>query len=255
MPQMGPHGHSIEEEASAYIAAGPGMSPGQRINLYGQQYWWRLLSCLHEDCPLTVRIFGYRDFNRLVGIPYLTTHPPRDWKLHAIGLRLSDWIADNYMEEDLDLVHACAVVDCCCQYTFIAPAHTGLTPSDILFSQLATPLMLQPHVQLLKMEGDYLSFRRDMLAEGGDHWTNRPFPSLDTSNTPYHFAIYRDTQLNLSWTDLDPLEYQLLCSLQQGASIEELCSSLSNDTCISSNLQRWFYTWTQRNWLTTSHSL
>lgn len=76
MNPISPAGQPIEIEACDFIRPSPTLRPAQRIQIYNQQYWWRLLSSMHETFPLVTRLFGYHDFNKIIAIPYLVKFPP-----------------------------------------------------------------------------------------------------------------------------------------------------------------------------------
>src|SRR4051812_44875922 len=73
---LSPEGVPMEQEACRYITPSATLLPAQRIQIYNQQYWWRLLSIMHELYPLVTRLFGHRDFNQTIAIPYLVKYPP-----------------------------------------------------------------------------------------------------------------------------------------------------------------------------------
>src|SRR5690606_39116743 len=100
-----PSGKPIEEEAAKYIIPSSTLTPGQRMEIYNQQFYWRLLDILHETFPLLARLFGYRDFNEKLGFPYISTHLPDHWSLNQLGKRLPRWIEQHYHYMDKELVY------------------------------------------------------------------------------------------------------------------------------------------------------
>ena len=104
MNPMSPSGIPMEVEAAEHITPSPTLRSAQRIQIYNQQYWWRLLNTLHDIFPLTTRLFGYQDFNRTIGMPYLTKYPPCHWSLTLIGERLERWVEEDYHAGDKELV-------------------------------------------------------------------------------------------------------------------------------------------------------
>ena len=54
-----PTGQLIAEESKKYIAPSECLQSHQRIELYNQQYWWRLFNVMQKNFPLVCRIFGY----------------------------------------------------------------------------------------------------------------------------------------------------------------------------------------------------
>ena len=99
------------KEASHYLLPSPTLEPKRRIEIYHQQYWWRLLRILQENFPFLVRLFGYKSFNQLIAIPYLSNHLPSHWALSTLGHNLAFWIEKEYHETDKELVLAAAKID------------------------------------------------------------------------------------------------------------------------------------------------
>ena len=160
MNPISPSGVLMEEEAAEHIAPSPTMRPAQRIQIYNQQYWWRLLNTLQESFPLVTRLFGYVDFNRIIGIPYLTKYPPRHWSLAMLGDRLSRWCLEEYQSEDRELVSQAAELDwafsCCFTMESVLPSS----------SRAVSGMNLEKAVQDNKVMQD---FELESLSRGGGH--------------------------------------------------------------------------------------
>lgn len=258
MNPISPTGQPMEEEAALHIAPSPTLRPAQRIQIYNQQYWWRLLNTLHESFPLVTRLFGYFDFNRMIGIPYLTKYPPKHWSLSYLGDRLFQWCQDEYHAPDKQLVCHATELDWAFAYIFSAPSNPPLASVADLDPHHAENLLnqtlyLQPYIALFQFEYDLLAYRMEFLKEEPDYWLHNEFPVLDSSQT-YHYILYRNRENNISWKKLSKGEYLILRLLNHGTTIEQICSWLeSQDLEIiesaAENLQLWFREWTQRGWL------
>lgn len=258
MNPISPTGQSMEEEAALHIAPSPTLRPAQRIQIYNQQYWWRLLSTLHESFPLVTRLFGYFDFNRVIGIPYLTKYPPQHWSLSLLGDRLLQWCQDEYHAPDKQLICHAAELDWAFAYCFTANSNSPLASAPANSPHhaeaiLSQTLYLQPFIFLFDLEYDLFSYRVEFLKHEPDYWLHNEFPTLDSSR-PYHYILYRNIENNISWKNLSKSEYLILRLLHQGTTIEQICSWLeSQDSEIieaaTVNLQLWFQEWTQRGWL------
>ena len=53
---LSPHGCLIAEEAARYVIPSPTLHPHLRMQIYNQQYWWRLLNTLHANFPMLTRL-------------------------------------------------------------------------------------------------------------------------------------------------------------------------------------------------------
>lgn len=240
----------IEEEAHEYISPSPKLSPAARIQIYNQQYWWRLFTILHQNFPTLTRLFGYTDFNLSIAMPFLTRHPSRHWSLSKLGDQLTAWLKETYLNDDKEFILAAAEVDWAYQTLFFAPPPTYLVPSTSLLKE---KLSLQPHVKLFRFPFDIFSLREALLKETVEFWREaKDFPPLHQKEhfhlfyrTPHHHLIYREIREG-QWT--------LLNSIEKGLTIEEACQALEEqggDACMEAeaSLDLWVQEWMRQGWL------
>lgn len=252
---IAPSGASIEQEATKYIAPSPTLCSHQRIELYNQQYWWRLLSTLHEAFPLVVRMFGYSAFNNKIGTPYIVKYPSQHWSLGLLGSRLPQWADEEYHEEDRQLVNDAIAIDWAFNASFIAGELPPITLEDLDQGEklLDLPLTLQPHIHLFKLNYNMFAARRDFLKEEVEHWAINPFPDLPRKKT-YHFILYRDTHNQVGWKSLAPAEYALLKQFETPCSITSALKWLETQhEEAEKGLQGWFQRWIRHGWLACQH--
>lgn len=259
-----PSGRSIVEEAAEYITPSPTLKPYERMQIYNQQYWWRLLNILHENFPLVTRLFGYNDFNQEIAIPYLSKYPPNHWSLNLLGERLPKWIHEDYTLPDKQLLLNAANLDLAFCYSFSAPILTPLDAAHVLAEGgtdllLSLPLYLQPYIFLFQWDYNLFDFRKTFLDESVEHWIDNDFPAMNQDKT-YSFVLHRDQQNILYWKEISAAEYLLLTIFQSGSTIEAACEELENkqnsiSQDASTHLQNWFHDWSVRGWLTTEKHL
>ncbi len=251
-------GNLVAEEAARYITPSPTLRPHQRIQIYNQQYWWRLLNTLHTNFPLVTRLFGSHAFNEEIGIPYLLKHPPSHWSLTDLGERLPKWITECYYEPDQSLIYNAACLDWAFMSSFIAPQCPPLDLAHLLQgdpdSLLCYTFYLQPHIALFTWEYDLLTFRGCFLKQNVDYWVEHRFPDLHKGKT-YRFILYRNAKNNIAWREISQGEFLLLERFKAGTSITAACeyieaqeSSLYEE--VANHLQKWLQEWTQAGWLT-----
>ncbi len=256
MNPISPSGDSMEEEAFDYIVPSPTLRPAQRIQIYNQQYWWRLLHVMHDATPLLVRLFGYHDFNQAIGKPYLLAYPPNTWTLNALCDRLPQWIKDEYKADDKLLVLDAAKIDIALNDAFYAkhyPTIIAQTVGGDMSQVLTQKMHLQPHVFLFELRYDLFSFRKEMLKEEVEHWMNHDFPKMIQDRT-YYFVLYRNSHNNLNTEEVSSSAFRLLSQIGEGITLEEACDWLeTQDETLyseaSENLHLWFQEWTFRQWL------
>lgn len=263
MQPISQRGIPMELEAAEYISPSPTLKPAQRIELYCQQYWWRLLSCLHEMFPLVTRLFGHYEFNEMIGMPYLEAYPPKDWVLNDIGNDLPGWIEKNYNQKDKILVLECAQLDLAYNNSFVAAElppidmSTLPVPNDIS-SILDKKLIQQPHVYLFTFHGDLLRFRTEFLKQEPEYWMDHDFPYLKKKKL-FHFVLFRNHYLNIVSQEVSYYEFKLLQYMQEGHSIDDVCDWLEHQDdslvkIVSEKLSEWVQGWIVNRWYSLSNS-
>lgn len=258
MMPISPSGISMEVEAARYIAPSPTLRPHQRIQLYNQQYWWRLLSGLHEIFPLVTRLFGYTDFNQTIGIPYLERYPPDTWSLNNIGDKLPRWIKEYYLENDQKLVWESALLDQTFNECFLIegkiPINGEHQSPETVEALMNQTLFLQPHVRLFELDNDLFTFREEMIKQDPDYWIEHDFPPLLRERS-YYYVIARTVQNHLLWKEISKAEYALLQVFEKGSTMDNACEWLEKQPKeireeSEQQLASWLQDWTVRRWLT-----
>jgi len=256
------NGSLIAEEAARYIIPNPLLQSHQRMQIYNQQYWWRLLKTLHKNFPLVTRLFGTQVFNEKIGIPYLLQSPPNHWSLNVLGERLPQWIKEFYQEADQSLVLNSAHLDWAFMVGFIAAEHPSPDFAQLIQESpegfLAQPIYLQPYIHLLTWEYDLLAFRNGLLKREADDWLEHPFPDLPSGKT-YFFILYRSLNHHFAWRKISKEQFLLLEHFKKGTTIDSACQYIeSQDPCIyehvASHWHKWLQDWARAKWLTFTPS-
>lgn len=245
-----PSGVPIQEEAPHYILPGPKLQPHQRIEIYNQQYWWRLLNILQSDFPSLLHLYGYVRFNEEIATPYLERFPPNDWSLDVLGKDLANWIAAYFYDETAPLALAAAQVDYAFVHAFTAAHHSAiqldaLQTEEAIDRFLSSSHTLQPHITLLHYTFDLISFRDSILEKEIEHYLGKSLPSISPS--PCFLIIYRCDDFSISMEEISETEFYLLKSIQKGNTIESACESLDLHYLVS--LQNWFVKWLKNGYL------
>lgn len=243
--------HTLPEhsrnEADRYIAASPTLEPHERIELYYQQYWWRLLKCLNTNFPTLIRLFGERPFEQTIAVPYLSAHPPQHWALCRLGETLPDYLDAHYAEPDAYLITEAAAIDWASQKAFWSGGLPSLSP----LSTESSLLRLQPYVSIFSLQGDLFSFRDHLLKKSPAHYSTHPFPEL--IKRPCYFIIYRTPHNVVAWEEISLAEYILLSLFKEGNTVDKACLALEElggeiFKKAQENLPKWFKKWTVLEW-------
>jgi len=254
-----PSGKPMKEEACDHIAPSPTLQPIERIQIYNQQFWWRLLNTLHEEFPLVTRLFGYKDFNDTIGIPYIEKYLPDHWSLSFLGNRLSRWVEEDYKGSDKKLVLDAVRVDWHYNYSFIAAHYPPLYAdeqlnSDGLEACMREVVYLQPHMSLYSLDYDIFHLREEFLECDPDYWLEHNFPEVRKDRS-YYYVFYRNLKNCLTYEEISEGECKLLQKFEAGNKIEDAIKWLENQNDelkaqASENLHIWVQKWIVNQWLT-----
>jgi len=259
MDHISPSGESMEIEAAKYIAPSPALRPAQRIQIYNQQYWWRLLGILQEGFPFLTRLMGFYDFNRHLGIPYLVKYPPNHWSLFHLGARLPQWVKEEYHAKNREMILHGAEIDWVFNLSFVVEQLPPLTSELIATPEnlekiLENRIYAQKHIELFQLPGDLFQLRDTLLQHPPEHWQNHPSPPCEKSEKNLYFIVYRNLRNEISWKEISAGEYHLLMLLKKGTTIDEACEWLEEQQStlcdeVEQHLIEWFQDWTMRGWL------
>lgn len=234
-------------EAAQWIRPSPTLRPVQRMEIYNQQYWWRVLRALRENYPLSTRLFGSKNFDLQIGVPYLQERPSQHWSLEKLGEDLPDWLEKSYEGKDKQLVIDVSAVDCAIARSFLAGELPPLKPQDPELS--SQRISLQPSLQLLVLRAELFSWREEMTAQSEDYYIDRPFPPLEREGAGA-YLIYRNRELRVAWQKISPAAYSLLTKLKKGSTLDEACEAARDwEKELENTIAFYFQEWTMRGWL------
>lgn len=263
MNPISPSGRPMVEEAWDHILPSPTLQPAQRIQIYNQQYWWRLLSTMHDVYPLVVRLFGYHDFNQQLAMPFIVKYPPNHWSLSYLGERFPQWIEEEYHAGDKTLVLNATKVDFAYNSSFLSGRNVGIESSYFYSEEnaaglLELPLTFQTHLHLFEIPYDLFQFRVEFLKQEVDYWIEHDFPELiqNASEELYHFVLYRTRGNSIAVETISANEFKVLKRFESGATVDLVCQWLEEqqDATLSeeasNHLNLWFQRWIANQWLT-----
>jgi hypothetical protein len=215
------------------IAPSPTLRSEERLGIYQQQYWWRLISVMQDLFPSLVALLDYEEFNRLIAEPYLASHIPQDWFISNIGADLPKWLTQQRLPYS-----ELAILDLAYEQLLFA----DILPSIDLSKCEEETLYLQPFVLLFELDADLFSYRKQLLQEKKESsrklkkWRKRKY-----------FVLYRLHETN-DYEEIQPVFFELLSQLQTGAQLSELIPLLEKCEDVTAVFQ----TMASRGWLTFS---
>lgn len=229
------------------------LSPADRLNIYANMYFFRILDCLKDDFPSLVRILGDDGFHNLI-TDYLQAHPPTHYSLRYAGEHMAAFLgchpegearrisneirsaarndnawAHNHVLADLARLEWALIT------AFDAADATSLSAADLhaippeQWGELK--LALHPSCQLLTFEWDALSAYEKIL-EGSREVVG--------AQTPTHVRIWRQ-DLQVMHVSMTATEMQFLEMIAGGKTLSVILSEAKdlNSAEFTHFLQTW----------------
>ena len=227
--------------------------PAERLGIYNQQYWFRLLGVMQEEYPLTEQLLGTLEFNRMV-MAFLSRTPPSSASLNHLSDGLLGFL-DLAHRWNRPLWREAAQLEYLFIRAFDARHLPPLDPRSLTAHEqtalLQSPVRMQPHWFLFSEHWNLVEWRK---------WLKRRTPTdHDDGTAPVpieqrgYWAVYRGDR----GTVAEPLgrwQFELLTLLQAGRSLGDACELLlaeateSDVQFIAENIQGWFASWSTLGW-------
>ena len=263
-------GKSFGSKAAEFVKPNSKLSSPERVQIYNQQYWYRLLDCLEDDFPGLRAVLGSKKFLFLCK-EYLNAHPSSSFSLRDLGSELPSFIAtrNDLVEPDTELCLELARFEWAQVVAFDGPS---LTPIDDDFIRKANPetlsVSLQPYITLLELTyalDEYSvslnKHARDRSEAGKDKTdVERKDSILDQAPSPVPEHIYLVVHRydnTVYFKRLDAFGFEILSALAHGRSLSQsLVKAVSfmqenlmpmND--LQNEIQKAFALWNRLGWL------
>jgi hypothetical protein len=124
----------------------------ERLEIYHQQYWYRIVSALSEDFPGLSRVLGERKFDAMI-LAYLAENPSTSFTLRNLGANLVDWLRQNpkWLGAHRELAIDVARLEWAYVEAFDNAEYPAIRSEDLSEIGDDTKLSLQPHIRLLDL--------------------------------------------------------------------------------------------------------
>jgi hypothetical protein len=197
------------------------LSAEQRVDIYANMYFYRVLDVFTEDFPATLAILGADRFHNLV-TGYLIEYPPTHFSISNAGSRLADFIRAHPLREEFPFLPDLARMERALIEVFHAP---DATPVDAEQMRAIPPqewpslkLRLHPAHQIVEFEWDLASVLK--AGEQGDD------PSLPTREDLI-MLIWRNRN-TVYYRAIDEAERGALDALAKGTTFAEICEVIAS---------------------------
>ena len=235
----------------------------ERLQIYNQQYWWRIMASFRDDFRGLRAVLGERKFERL-GVAYIEACGSTSWNLRDLGQALEPFVQQHpeltapHEQLALEMIR----VEWARVIAFDGPEKSPLDPAKLGAAPERLRIGLQPYVTLLELfhPVDRLLGRlRKRNTETGSASNavssttrRRPIRLLAKPEPqPVHIAVHR-VDLLVYYKRLEPAAYRLLLGLRGGATLADACEmAFAGDVPAdaATKIQSWFATWMRFGWL------
>jgi hypothetical protein len=230
-------GSTMSSFASTFIKPSEQMTSLQRLEVYNQQYWYRLLDSLRDDFPGLLSVLGDERFTELL-VAYLTKYPSRHFNLRNLGDRLETFVKEDndlFKKQDKKLILDVISFEWSEIQAFDAEKRPDLDLEK--YSSLARTdpkLELQPYVFILSLDyavDEFLLQRRKfadsrtvVTARRVGHQSKSAHLSKPKKQKTY-VVIHRQNN-SVYYKRINIVEYKVLAAIKAGASITEACAAV-----------------------------
>lgn len=233
--------------ASESITPREAQTGRDRLAVYNEQYWYRLLTVLQQDFLLLAGTMGLWEFNQLA-TAFLDKHPSRSPFLQNLPNGFVEFLEVNPIFNIPRLVQI-AALEMAFLKAFQAPSAPPLDPAKLSSRELemldGACLVFQPWFSLLKEDWNLLECRADLLEK-------RIATPVFLDRKGY-WAVFRNGH-DVESKQLDPLQFNLLNRLGSGQPLGSACEAMAENLdsaegeSLMAAIPSWFETWTRLKW-------
>jgi hypothetical protein len=258
-------GGSMRAEAAELVKPNDRLTSLERLEIYNQQYWYRILDSLHEDFPGLRAVLGERGFHRL-SRAYLADCPSQSYTLRDLGARLEAWLSEHpqFVGRRLPLALDMIRLEWAHIEAFDAAERKALGPEDLAEINPGLRLSLQPYIRLLELQHPVDNVRVRVNAHVVDEHgaasnavnERRPRVAQRLARVKperIFLAVHR-AEFTVYYRRLEPDEFQLLAFIAQGHTISSALDTLLNTATADAadavgRVRTWFSNWSRLGWL------
>ena len=192
------------------------LSAADRVDIYANMYFYRLLDVLKEDFPATLKVLGDTRFHNLV-TGYLVEYPPTEPSVFYCGRYLADFLRDHPMRERAPFVADLAMLERALVESFHAEDAVAL---DAAAMRAIAPakwpslkLAIHPAVRILPLQWRVAATLR-AVQDGRDVVPAEP--------TAHDVIVWR-RDARVFFREIEPGEARALRAASRGATFGAMC--------------------------------
>jgi hypothetical protein len=222
------------------IIAGDARMPAhERLGIYANAYFYRLLDALKEDYPATLAVLGEVNFHNLA-TGYLIEYPPSDPNVYYAGRYLAGYLRDHPMARARPFIAGLASLERIVSEVFHA---AGAKPLDAAAMRAVPPadwpalaLRMIPAARLLDLHWEVDAVLR--AVESGEAWSEPPAGARCV-------LVWRRNS-RVDYRAVDRAERAALELARGGAAFAAICGAIAAESesadpagAINAMLSRW----------------
>jgi len=241
------------DQLDTVVAPSQRLTSCERMQIYANAYYGRLIECLREEFPTLVHVLGESNFDAFA-FAYLESFPPRSYTLARLGARFPEFMQQTRPSAGLpedgppswpDFLIDLARVERIYSEVFDGP---GIERQRILQADdlLEIAPGEWPHAQLIAVPCLRLLSLRYPVHECISAVRRGAEPDVPDASPTYLAVTRRDYVVRRC--QLTATEYDLLSALVAGQSVGEAIEQVARFNegewqSLQSNLQNWFKAW------------
>ncbi len=192
----------------------------ERLDIYANAYFYRLLDVLKEDFPATLAVLGETDFHNLV-TGYLIENPPTEPSIAFAGQHLPAFLRQHPFKDRRPFIGDLARLERTLIESFCAADHAPLDATSIRATAAeewpSIRMQLHPASRLLELEYPVEVVLRSV--ERGEPWA-------DPMQRPETILVWR-RNAQVFYRTVEVTERAALTLAQEGASFATLCEVIA----------------------------
>ncbi len=196
------------------------LSAEERVDIYANMYFYRILDVLKEDFPATLCVLGAERFHNLV-TGYLIESPSAHFSISNVGNHLADFLRDHPLRDEFPFLADLGRLERALIEVFHA---ADAAPLDVEQMRAIAPegwpslkLTLHPANQILELQWNVATILN--AVEQGEE----PFHPVRDAMT---MLVWRNRNL-VYYRAIDSAERDQLAALSNGTTFAEICEMIA----------------------------
>lgn len=198
------------------------LSAEDRVDIYANMYFYRLLDVLREDFPATARVLGDDNFHNLA-TAYLLEYPPTEPSVLYCGRHLAAFLRDQPRSKDAPYLADLALLERAVVEVFHGPDAPALESEQLRAIAPAKwptlKLRTHPAAQVLKLE-----YRVAALLQAVEE--RREWKPADAGIV--EVIVWRRNS-RVFYRELEKAEVRAIAALRKGVTFAKICELVAAD--------------------------